>query len=86
MAFYYSEFSDIGTNDNGAFRRFCLYKRDSTQSEPIDLLSGASGYEYLDSDNVWDFYIAENGSIYFRSIAVGLVGRKQPSIDGDADR
>ena len=68
--FYYSGFSDIGTNDNGAFRRFCLYKRDSAQSEPVDLLSQASGHENLKNDNVWDFYIAENGILYYRTTAV----------------
>jgi hypothetical protein len=45
-------------------------QRDSAQSKPVDLLSQASAHENLKNDNVWDFYIAENGILYYRTTAV----------------
>jgi len=64
--FYYSGYSHIGTNDNGDYRCFHLYLRSNAQSMPIDLLSRAKNAELLEDDNVWDFYLKEKGTLYFR--------------------
>jgi len=64
--FYYSGYSHIGTNDNGDYRCFHLYLRSNAQSKPIELLSRAKNAELLEDDNVWDFYLKENGTLYFR--------------------
>ena len=63
---YYSGFSYIGTNDNGAFRCFRLYHRNTSQSAPTDLLAALNLPKDISGDTVWDFYIANNGDIYFR--------------------
>ena len=65
--FYYSGYSHIGTNDNGDYRGFHLFLRSNAQSKPIDLLSRAKNAELLKDDNVWDFYLKENGTLYFRT-------------------
>ncbi|HWR28654.1 MAG TPA: hypothetical protein VN631_02370 [Negativicutes bacterium] len=64
--FYYSGFSHVGVNDNGDYRCFHLYQRLNAQSKPIDLMSQAKNAELLEDDNVWDFYLKENGTLYFR--------------------
>ncbi len=64
--FYYSGYSHVGINDNGDYRCFRLYHRSNAQSKPIDLLSQAKNAELLEDDNVWDFYLKENGTLYFR--------------------
>ena len=68
--FYYAGYSHIGTNENGAYRCFRLFHRASAKSRPIDLLSDAENIPLLKDNNVWDFYIAQNGSIYFRGLVM----------------
>jgi hypothetical protein len=67
---YYSGFSGIRENRNGPFRCFRLYRRDSAQSKPVDLLEQTKRAGELTDENVWDFYIASNGYIYIRLVGV----------------
>jgi len=64
--FYYSGFAHISVNDNGEYRCFHLLHRETAASNAINLLSKAENAELLEGDNVWDFYLKEDGSIYFR--------------------
>ena len=65
--FYYSCFSHVGTNDNGEYRCFQLLYRDSAAGAPIDLISQAENPVQSDLENIWDFYLADDGSVYFRT-------------------
>ncbi len=67
---YYIGFSRIGENYNGKYRCFRLYKLDTAQSDPVDLLDQVAGSENLSSDNIWDFYVSSEGTVYFRTIIV----------------
>lgn len=64
--FYYTGFAHISENANGAYRCFHLLHRESAASNPINLISQAENADLLDGDNVWDFYLKEDGSLYFR--------------------
>ena len=64
--FYYSGFAHIGTNDNGEYRCFHLLHRETAASYPINCISQADNADLLKGDNVWDFYLKENGTLYFR--------------------
>ncbi|OJU10825.1 MAG: hypothetical protein BGN88_02800 [Clostridiales bacterium 43-6] len=65
--FYYSCFSHVGTNDNGEYRCFQLLHRDSATGAPIDLIGQAENTVQSDLENIWDFYLAEDGCLYFRT-------------------
>lgn len=64
--FYYSGFAHISVNDNGEYRCFHLLHRETAASNAINLLSQVENAELLEGDNVWDFCLKEDGSIYFR--------------------
>jgi len=64
--FYYSGFAHISVNDNGEYRCFHLLHRDAAASNPSNIISQAENADSLDGDNVWDFYLKENGSLYIR--------------------
>ena len=64
--FYYSGFAHISVNANGEYRCFHLQHRETAASNPIDLLRQAKNTELLEGENVWDFYLMDNGCIYFR--------------------
>jgi len=68
--FYYAGYSHIGTNENGAYRCFRLFHCASAQSGPVDLLADAENISLLEDNNVWDLYIAQNGSLYFRGLVM----------------
>ena len=79
--FYYSGFAHISENDNGAYRCFHLLHRESAASDPTNLVSRAENADLLDGDNVWDFYLKEDGSLYIRIAQMNfLLGQIDVSI------
>ena len=79
--FYYSGFAHISVNDNGAYRCFHLLHRETAASDPINLISQVENADLLDGDNVWDFYLKEDGSLYIRIARMNfLFGRIDVSI------
>lgn len=79
--FYYSGFAHISVNENGAYRCFHLLHRGTAASDPINLISQVENADLLDGDNVWDFYLKEDGSLYIRIARMNfLFGRIDVSI------
>ena len=64
--FYYSGFACVRVNDNGEYRSFQLMHRKTAASNPIDLLSQEVNAAGLRGENVWDFYLNEDGILYIR--------------------
>lgn len=60
-AIYYSGFAAINNNDNGPYRQFRLYQLENGSNEPLDLLNTFSIQDGLGDENVWDFFLTENG-------------------------
>ena len=62
---YYAGFTGMKKNDSGSFRQFHLLIRKNGEANVVDYLQEV-GYRrsYQDfDDNVWDFYIADNGIV-----------------------
>jgi hypothetical protein len=79
--FYYSGFAHISVNDNGEYRCFQMLHRESATSDPINCITQAGNADLLKGDNVWDFYLKEDGSLYIRIARMDfLLGHTDVSI------
>jgi hypothetical protein len=60
-------------NDNGEYRCFHLLHRESAASYPINCISQADNADLLKGDNVWDFYLKEDGNLYIRTARMSFL-------------
>lgn len=67
---YYSGFACILQNDNGPYRQFRLFQLQNGGNEPVDLLKTFSIQDKLGDENVWDFFLTENGTFAVRFVNV----------------
>lgn len=59
---YYAGFDAVKQNDNGTYRQFRLFQMENGSNEPLDLLKTFSIQDDLGDVNVWDFFLAVNGT------------------------
>ena len=73
---YYAGFVGIEENAAGPFRQFRLLTRKNDAADIVDFLEEAEYSDDLRDENVWDFYIADNGIVVIRFVEIaGYPGR-----------
>jgi len=63
---YYSGFAGVKENDNGPYRQFRLFSLAKGDTISKDFLATAVYSDDFGDENVWDFYVSENGVAVLR--------------------
>ena len=63
---YYSGFAGVKENDNGPYRQFRLFSLAKGDTVSKDFLATAVYSDDFGDENVWDFYVSDNGVVVLR--------------------